>query len=268
MPRHREGLRCTFLAVGHGCATVIELPNGQTFLFDAGSLYGERTAQQRVENALWERGIGDIDAVLISHADVDHFNAVPGLLTTFPTGTLLTSRAFLDFDQPSVRAMCDAAANERVPMRLIEGESRLALDEDVQLTILHPGRQFHSDDDNANSIVLLIEYAGQRILLTGDLEEEGMNALLAGTPVAADVLLSPHHGSRAANPPRLAEWSGHPKLVIVSTGNTNLASPLEAIYGDGSRVISTADCGAVCVEISPQGELRESHFLQRETARD
>ena len=37
--RQDEGrLRCTFLSVGHGSATVLELPSGQTMLYDAGQL--------------------------------------------------------------------------------------------------------------------------------------------------------------------------------------------------------------------------------------
>ena len=54
--------------------------------------------------------------------------------------------------------------------------------------------------------MLLIEYAGRRLLLTGDLDGPGQAALLEQEPCHVDVLQSPHHGSRKANPPALADW--------------------------------------------------------------
>ncbi|MDB5338341.1 MAG: internalization-related competence protein ComEC/Rec2, partial [Planctomycetaceae bacterium] len=79
-------LRCTFLAVGHGAAILIELPNRQTILYDAGSLEDGNRARLIVESAMIARGLTRLDALVISHADVDHFNAVPGLLENCPVG--------------------------------------------------------------------------------------------------------------------------------------------------------------------------------------
>ena len=36
--RNSQDLRCTFLAVGHGGAILVELPGGGVLLYDAGSL--------------------------------------------------------------------------------------------------------------------------------------------------------------------------------------------------------------------------------------
>ena len=35
-PIRSDGLDCTFVSVGHGCAVVVELPDGQVLLSDAG----------------------------------------------------------------------------------------------------------------------------------------------------------------------------------------------------------------------------------------
>ena len=199
-------------------AVLVQLPHGRTLLYDAGSLDGDRAAQRRIEGTLCERDIASLDAIVISHADIDHFNAVPRLIGTFQTGNLLTTRHFLDFEQVAVREACESAALRQVPIRLISRGDRLLLDEEVTIDVLHPRADFRSDKDNATSVVLSIEYAGRRILLTGDLESNGLDELLSREPMYVDVLLSPHHGSRAANP----------ELLAAGRINRELSSPAAA----------------------------------------
>jgi competence protein ComEC len=54
--------------------------------------------------------------------------------------------------------------------------------------------------DNANCVVLSVEYAGRRILLTGDLEPPGMELVMNEPRQHYDVLLAPHHGSGSSRP--------------------------------------------------------------------
>jgi competence protein ComEC len=71
-------LRCTFIAVGHGGGELIEFPDGKTLLYDAGRLGSPTAGAQSISNYLWSRGFTHIDAVVLSHADTDHYNAMPG----------------------------------------------------------------------------------------------------------------------------------------------------------------------------------------------
>src|SRR5439155_24893291 len=64
-----DRLDCTFLSVGHGCAVVLELPDGQTLLYDAGRLASPAGAARSVSGYLWSRGKTHIDAIVLSHAD-------------------------------------------------------------------------------------------------------------------------------------------------------------------------------------------------------
>ena len=104
----QNGLRCTFLSMGHGVGVVIETPDGKTLLYDAGSIGNGNRATRTVQTALWARRRSRIDAAVISHADLDHLNGMPGILKTIPVGTLFVSQPFLDFQQKSVakRSTC------------------------------------------------------------------------------------------------------------------------------------------------------------------
>jgi competence protein ComEC len=73
----RDSVDCSFVAVGHGACIVLQSPTGETLLYDAGSLGSPEFATQTIASYLWHRGIMRIDGIVISHADIDHYNAVP-----------------------------------------------------------------------------------------------------------------------------------------------------------------------------------------------
>jgi competence protein ComEC len=79
-PLHRseQNLRCTFVAVGHGGAALLEFPDGHTLLYDAGRLGSPAGGAQSISDFLWSRNISHLDAVVLSHSDTDHYNSLPG----------------------------------------------------------------------------------------------------------------------------------------------------------------------------------------------
>ena len=166
-----------------------------------------RTARERRGAGYALQAACRIDALVISHADIDHFNGVPGLSRTTPIGEVLVHPSFLDFDQESVRLTCDRLATRKVPIRNIWAGDRLMLDGRVSVVVRSPDVNERHSLDNANSVVLDITYANRRILLTGDLEQVGLRQLLRQPPSKTDVLLAPHHGSLNANTSDLARWS-------------------------------------------------------------
>lgn len=84
----RDSLRASFLSVGHGLAVVLELPDGTNILYDAGSMASPEMAARSVSGFLFSRGITRLDRVVISHADADHYNAIPRLLGQFSVGEI------------------------------------------------------------------------------------------------------------------------------------------------------------------------------------
>ena len=257
VPAQRNGLTCTVLDMGHGMAVLLELPNGKTLLYDVGSLTSASRAQRTVENAIWNHSLSRLDALVISHADIDHFNGAHDLLRTVPTGCVLVSQQFLDFDQRAVRELCYRVDDLQIPIRVLQAGDRLAIDNSVTAAILHPPGNRRFDSDNENSIVLLIEYAGRRILLTEDLEGEGLHKLLSTQLRSVDILLAPHHGSKAANPPELAAWA-NPEWVVVSTHEERGLPFLKQTYGSTCKVVSTAEYGAMTFTIRPDGSIDAS----------
>ncbi|MHB1033808.1 MAG: ComEC/Rec2 family competence protein [Pirellulales bacterium] len=246
-------LDCTFLSVGHGSAVVLELPGGETILYDAGRLGSPETAAESIAGFLWARGRTHLDAVVVSHADADHCNAMPALLERFSVGVIYVSPPMLEHEGAEVRQLLAQIRAAGVPVRPLWSGDRLRTGGTCRIEVLHPPRRGLVASDNANSLVLAVEYAGKRILLPGDLEPPGLDYLTAEEPYDCEVLLAPHHGSRQSSPPGFAAWS-KPDWVIVSGSFRQNAEAVVASYREGgSRVLHTAIDGAVRVTIDRIG---------------
>lgn len=250
--RQQEQLRCTFLPVGHGLAVLVELPDGRTLLYDAGQLGSPVSGARTIAAALWSHGIRHLDAVVISHSDIDHYNTLPELMRRFSVGVVYTSRVFREDRGAAPQALRRELKRRGVPIIEVRAGQELGAGPDCRLEVRHPPPLGVVGSDNANSVVLSIEYAGRRILLTGDLEPPGLNMLLADMPYDVDVLLAPHHGSRLSDPPGLADWST-PEWVIVSCGFSDDPEPVSRTYRQrGAQVYATVDQGAVTVRVTDE----------------
>ena len=107
--------------------------------------------------------------------------------------------------------------------------------------------------DNSRSLVLGIEFAGHRILLPGDLESPGIDAVMADEPYDCDILLAPHHGSAGSNPPGFAQWST-PEWVVISGSRDVARESAVGSYRDrGATVLDTSLGGCVTFAIDSQG---------------
>ncbi len=263
-----DALRCTFLAVGHGGCVVLETPDGRVLLYDAGALNGPDVTHRQIAPFLWSRGIRRIDEVFLSHADLDHFNGLRGLLERFPVGQVTHTPTFPEKSSPGVGEILAAIERHRVPRRVVSAGDHLTAGP-VDLDVLHPPADGPKGKENARSMVLLIRHAGHAILLTGDLEGEGLERVVALPPPPVNVLMAPHHGSRAGdarevgNRTRLAVLT-RPQ-VIVSCQGLPRGSPLkpDPYPASGARFLGTWPHGAVSVQ-SIDGMLSVETFQTRQ----
>ena len=128
---------------------------------------------------------------------------------------------------------------------------------DVSWQVRWP-RRADVDSPNDASLVLLVEVAGVRLLLTGDVEPPAQAALAREGIGVVDVLKVPHHGSRYQD----AAWlsSLRPRVALVSVGEDNdyghpAPELLHALSRSGTLVRRTDRHGDVAVVVQ-DGELR------------
>ncbi len=250
------GLRVVMAAVGHGCGIVVTSPTGRCLVYDAGRLGAPAAARRSLEAVLWSERITWIDTLVISHADADHFNAVPALLARFGVGEILVPEPLLACQSISVCDLLDAAKVYGVPVRTVQAGDSFAIDPLCRGRVLHPhgATADATVSNNETSIVLSLEAAGRRVLLTGDLEGQPLKRFVAAMPGECDVLVAPHHGSRTSLPADIAVATS-PECVLVS-GRTGRSWPeVQAAYAAAAdvspeAVLHTANEGAIAVMLT------------------
>jgi len=262
------GLRVTFLAVGHGGCTVLETPDGRVLLYDTGSLGGPEVSQRQIAPFLWSRGIGRIDEVLLSHADLDHFNGLVSLLERFAVGQVSCTPTFADKSTEAVRLTLAVLQQRRIPIRILSRSDRLTAGA-VTLEVLHPGRNGPEGPENVRSLVLRIDHAGHTLLLTGDLEGLGLAEVVRTPTRPIDVMMAPHHGSRRIDVEGLVKWA-RPQVIVACQGppltTTAGASPEAAYQKGGGRYLGTWPHGAVTIHSHTSGLMVETYVTRERLA--
>ena len=199
-----------------------------------------------------------IDSIIVSHADVDHFNALGAVFPRFPVGQLLLSQNFLHSDSPAAQQLVTLATDHRIPVRVVgNGEFFTVSNMEIQILQASPDHLAEARSDNEKSLVVQIRYGGKTILLPGDLEGAALDDILPQL-FHADVLVSPHHGSLKANILAVSKRL-KPEHVIISARDDVYRKPLSEIYNTSSLHF-TSRCGAVRVNVTPNGLLSVNEF--------
>jgi competence protein ComEC len=253
-PQH-AGMRVVVAAMGHGCGIVVRSPTGRCLVYDAGRLGAPSAARRAMTAVLWHEGVNRIDTLVISHADTDHFNAVPEMLDRFAVGEIVVPPPFLESGSWAVGEVLRLARAAGIPVRAAVAGESFALDPLCRVRVLHPtasnsGPNVHDvalkdavDDavatDNETSLVLAVESAGRRLLLTGDLEGDALARFIASDPDSCDVLVAPHHGSRTSLPPDIARATAADWVIVSGVGASGWPEVRKAYArarGDGGRI--------------------------------
>ncbi|TDF85546.1 DNA internalization-related competence protein ComEC/Rec2 [Pseudomonas sp. H9] len=238
------------LDVGQGLAFVLQTRQ-HTLLYDTGPALGDHDLGERVVlPTLHKLGVKEVDLMLLSHADADHAG-----------GALALKRG--------------------LSVRQVRGGEAGKLASALQAQPCVSGERWHWDgvgfsvwqwqgagDSNQGSCVLLVEAAGERLLLTGDLDARGERAWLKDWQATqVDWLQAPHHGSRTSSSQALLTATA-PRGVLLSRGRYNAfghphAEVLERYRTNGIEVFDSAEQGALRLRLGAFGEPQGQRSLQR-----
>lgn len=251
-PDRVRGFSCTFMDVGQGDGIVLRTEQGKTLLVDGGSTSVSQVGKYRILPFLKYHGISHVDYMIMSHEDEDHISGQMELLEAgraegVSIGCLLLPEPDSAAVGNNYSKMERLAARARVPCRKLHRGDGLSLGK-LQITCLHPERGFQAESANAYSTTLEVRYGERSLLLTGDLEKNGEEAVM-DVLGHYDVLKVAHHGSKNSSSEAYLEKI-HPGASVISCGEDNryghphreLLERLEAV---GSQIFSTAERGAV-----------------------
>ncbi|WGY03894.1 ComEC/Rec2 family competence protein [Nocardioides sp. QY071] len=244
--------------VGQGDALALAVGRRSAIVVDAGP------DPRAVDRCLDRLGVEQVPLLVLTHFHADHVDGIAGVLDGRSVAAVETTALA---DPPGgVRLVRRAAAAAGVPVATAAYGLTRRIGE-ATLQVLHPelpGAMVDGPGDgstaNDASVVLLVEVAGVRLLLTGDLEPPGQ-AEVAGLvgDLDIDVLKVPHHGSSHQDLDWLTDL--RPEVALVSVGADNdygHPSPevVRGLEAAGAEVLRTDRDGDIAVVGDSSGGVR------------
>jgi competence protein ComEC len=215
-----SGPRLVVMDVGQGDALLVR-QGPRTLLVDTGPSDGA------LVKALARQQVTHLDAVVLTHLDADHVDALDalrgqvGVERVFFAAGLLTAKP----QHPAIQTARTLAGGERVS-ELSAGDL-LPLSPNLQLRVVWPIAPA-TKGDNSESLCLLLEYDAERdgipetrSLLTGDAEtQELAGAMTSGWLSQSSIYKVGHHGSADGITPAQLEALGC-RISLISCGARN-----------------------------------------------
>lgn len=272
-----------FLNVGQGDCCLIRTETGHNYLFDCGSSSRQKVGEYVLLPALKYYGITTLDGVFVSHPDVDHMNGIRELLELAADNHLKIKSLVLPAVEQSARqgqfgellmAVDDRSGGQKTKQttRIVWVSAGDAWESgSVRFLCLHPEKESGTMNENAYSECFYVDFGDFTLLLTGDVEGSGEEALLAELQRRGigqlDLLKIAHHGSRNSTTEEFLQQL-HPGTAIISCGSNNRyghphAELLNRLESAGVQWFCTKDYGAVIVETDKGGSVKLRGYREK-----
>lgn len=221
----------TMLDVGQGMSIHVKTPDGRQLLIDGGYDPNGRF----VVPYLAAQGVRRLDAVVVTHADPDHFTGLLTVLERLDVGELWTAPP--PFAAPfagQYLLLLDRARAKGIPIRELTASDIPSTFGQTRVEVLNPPPQ-HRTLGNANdgSLALRLSWGTRRFLVLGDIEMSAEQRILAaGLDLSADLAQVGHHGSATSSSEPFVRRVGaknalipvgfqnhyhHPRAIVVKT---------------------------------------------------
>lgn len=260
-------LEVIFLDVGQGDSILIQTPDRQKILIDAGP---DDKVVRKLENHLSVFN-KEIDLVIMSHGDSDH---ITGFLYLFPKYDVKNILVNGDQNKESSVYLIN---QEKIEQEIETGEAKTYIancgdilsfgkgEDLIEMYVLNPVKGgLIINDSNENSIVLLLVYKDYSFLFLGDAGQETENKLFLNIENCFEksvslslkeklqdltVLKVSHHGSNTGSSVSFLKLI-KPEYAIISAGKDNRFNHphkevVEILEKYSKNILDTANAGDI-----------------------
>ena len=207
-------LKVHFLDVGQADAILIQLPNSQTMLIDAGN----NDDGTIVVAYLKQQGVQTIDYLIGTHPHEDHIGGLDNVIRNFNISQIYLPK--ITNTTKTYEDVLLAIKAKGLKITTAQAGKKIIDQNNLQADFVAPvGSKYESL--NNWSVVTKVQYEDTTFIFAGDAEAEAEVEMLAsGVSLKADVLKIGHHGSRTSSSmPFLKAVS--PMYTVISVGKGN-----------------------------------------------
>ncbi|MDP4097026.1 ComEC/Rec2 family competence protein [Paenibacillus sp. P96] len=275
-----------FIDVGQGDSILITTPEGRHLLVDAGGTMDFNTGKnawkrrkdpyevgaKTIVPLLKQRGVHQLDALIVTHGDQDHAGGMQAVLKEIPVKSFIFNGTLTGKD--SIDRLLQICLEQDIPFYGASRGLELQPDEQTRLQFMHPENKKSQlpvvEEQNEESVVFRLDMAGGSFLFTGDMDaaverswiqQDGAETAERG---GIDVLKVAHHGSKTSTS---EEWLSYwkPAVSVISAGvNNTYGHPnegvLERLDRSGSAIYRTDTQGEIQMRVS-RGRFEIRHKL-------
>ncbi len=219
----------TFINVGQGDCTLLQLPKGVTVLVDGGGLEYDSDYDVGTEVVLpylQKEGIRKLTYMVASHPHRDHIGGLETVMEEMPVETLLVPIGFEGSADGA--AFIQMAKEKGIRVVTLSSGDVQALGKNSHLEVLMPDEAWVHESENENDLSLVFRfcYGQNTVLFMGDLEEDGEAYLTERHPrsLSATILKAGHHGSADSTSEAFLECA-KPRYVYIPCGKNHFGHP-------------------------------------------
>lgn len=244
-----NNLEIDFIDIGQGDSILIKKDSIQYLIDTGGSVFGTFDVGERILLPyLVKTGNRDIEGVIITHFDKDHYGALGSLINKISIDKVLVGSEIPDLE------LKQKLKRAGIPVVKLVKDNRITIDKDTCLHVVYPDKETKkSKIENNNSLVIILEAYGKRILFTGDIESPIEKKLVSQGIEPVDILKIPHHGSQSSSTEEFIAMLS-PQISVISVGrNNSYGHPskevIQRLHSFDTEIYRTDTMGLIKVKI-------------------
>ena len=221
-------LSVNYINVGQGDSILIKVDDCD-ILIDG----GKSTQGSTVTSYLKSKGVDDIELMINTHPDEDHYGGLTTVLNSYVVEQAWGSS--FSKSTSTYTSFKSAVSNEGLSLKT-PSVGTVYTYQQLSITVLYSGSGASSSNDS--SLVVMLEYGSFRFLFTGDISTTVENKLVGSSDLSCDVLKVPHHGSSGSSGSSFLTATGADYGVICVGSNSYGHPTSEALSRLSSAGIS------------------------------
>lgn len=265
-----KSIEMYFIDIGQGDCTLIKTETNKIILIDGGEGNSDKYDQGKnvVLPYLLDRGITQIDYIMISHFDSDHCGGLFYIIENLKVKNIIIGLQYEKYQQ--YISLLNLIKNKNINLIVAKNGMKIQIDKTSYFDILWPdiNNMIEENSINNNSIVAKFYYKNQTILFTGDIEEcaEKFLVKIHKSNLKSDILKAAHHGSKTSSSDEFIS-KVKPQIVLIGVGKSNSyghpsKSVIDRYVNYNTKIYRTDQMGEIIIKLNSKGYFWVNKLLE------